>query len=123
MGVHVPGIRLAQRWTLLFECRIIAAFCGNDAMPTKRISMRKIKEILRLEAAGLSVRQMAASLHLSVGAIAKYLKAAEGAGLSWPLPDSLDETQLEAMLFPVAPAPSRFAQPDFRYVHQELKRK
>ena len=85
--------------------------------------MRKIKEMLRLKAAGLSVRQMAASLHLSVGAIAKYLKAAEGAGLSWPLPDSLDETQLEALLFPAAPAPSRFAQPDFHYLHQELKRK
>ena len=55
--------------------------------------MRKIKEVLRLRyEAKLSCRQIAASLKLSVGVISKYTQAAEAAGLSWPLPDSMDET-------------------------------
>ncbi len=41
-------------------------------MPTTRISMRQIKEVLRLKfAARLSHRQIARSLGLSVGVVAK----------------------------------------------------
>ncbi len=48
--------------------------------------MHTIKEVLRLTAAGLSQRQIAYSLDLSNGAVAKYQAAAQRASLSWPLP-------------------------------------
>ena len=86
--------------------------------------MRKIKDVLRLKyEAGLSCRQIAASLKLSVGVISKYAKAAEAAGLLWPLPDGLDDTALAARLFPPATSVREHVMPDCAYVHQELKRK
>lgn len=70
-------------------------------MPAVRSSMRKIKDVLRLKfKANLSFRQIAANLKLSVGVISKYINAAEAAGLSWPLPDGMDDATLEARLFP-----------------------
>src|SRR5262249_16954381 len=88
------------------------------------ISMRKIKEVLRLKFdAGLSQHQIAAALKISPGVVNKYLKAANAANITWPLPDDLSETQLRRKLFPpdTAPQPT-FAQPDFAAIHQELKR-
>ncbi len=57
-------------------------------MTTKRVSMQKIKDILRLKYdANLSLRQIALSLSLSLGVVSQYLKRAEAAGLLWPLPE------------------------------------
>ena len=53
--------------------------------------MHTIKEVLRLTAAGLSQRQIAQSLDLSNGVVAKYQAAAQRASLSWPLPAELDD--------------------------------
>ena len=86
--------------------------------------MRKIKDVLRLKyEADLSCRQIAASLKLSVGVISRYAKAAEAAGLSWPLPAGVDDTTLEARLFPPVPSVREHVMPDCAYIHQELKRK
>jgi transposase len=86
--------------------------------------MRKIKDVLRLKyEADLSCRQIAASLKLSVGVISKYTQAAEAAGLSWPLPDGLDDTTLAARLFPPVTLAREHVMSDCAYVHQELKRK
>jgi transposase len=89
------------------------------------ISMRKIKEVLRLKFdAGLSQHQIAAALKISPGVVNKYLKAANAANIAWPLPDDLSETQLRRKLFPPGAATQpAFAQPDFAAIHQELKRK
>lgn len=93
-------------------------------MPAARSSMRKIKDVLRLKyEAKLSCRQIAASLKLSVGVISKYVSAAEAAGLSWPLPDGMDDTALEAQLFPPATSAREHVMPDCAHIHQELKRK
>ncbi len=53
------------------------------------------------------------------------IRRAEVAGLSWPLPEGLDERVLEARLFPGAgvPAPARRAMPQWVHVHAELRRK
>ena len=86
--------------------------------------MRKVKEVLRLKyEAKLSCRQIAASLTLSVGVISKYTKAAEAAGLSWPLPDGLDDTTLAARLFPAITPVREHALPDCAYIHEQLKGK
>ncbi len=86
--------------------------------------MRKIKEVLRLKyESDLSCRQIAASLKLSVGAISKYTKAAEAAGLSWPLPVEMDDITLESRLFPSVSSTHEHVMPDCAHIHQELKRK
>ena len=73
-------------------------------MPAKRLSMRKIKEVLRLSwAQSLSKRQTARSCGISRPAVDEYLRRAEQAGLSWPLPDDLDDGALERVLFPPRP--------------------
>jgi transposase len=54
----------------------------------------------------------------------------EAAGLTWPLPDDVTDTELEARLFAGAGAGAgtrqghrRQAEPDWAAVHRELKRK
>ena len=54
-------------------------------MPADRLAMRQIKDILRLRHdAGLSLREIARSLNLSVGVVSKYLQLAAVAGIGWP---------------------------------------
>src|SRR5690606_34121788 len=82
----------------------------GGSMPTQRISMRKIRDVLRLKAAGLSVRQIGASTKLSVGAIQKLTTHAASLNLAWPLPEELDDEQLARCFYPgadVRPAASR----------------
>ena len=70
-------------------------------MPAERVSMRQIREVLRLRfASELPQRAIAKSLGLSQGAVSGYLSRARAAGVSWPLPAGLDDVQLEALLFP-----------------------
>ncbi len=94
-------------------------------MPVAPISMRQIKEVLRLKhAASLSHRQIARALKLSLGVVSKYLAAAERVGLPWPLPEAMDDAALERALWPPGSPPEpRFSQPDFSYVHEQLRRK
>ena len=73
-------------------------------MPAERLSMRQIREVLRLRYASmLPQRAIAKSLGLSQGAVSGYLSRARAAGVVWPLPDDVDDVQLEAMLFPPPP--------------------
>ena len=88
------------------------------------ISMRKLKDVLRLKyEAGFSQRQIARALHLSLGVVNKYLNAAQAAGITWPLPETFSESQLRRHLFPPESPPPQaaYAQPDFAAIHQELK--
>ncbi len=64
-------------------------------MTVPRVSMHKIKEVLRLKyVTGLKQRQIAAALGLSNGVVAKYLSAAERAHLPYPLPGEWDDIHL-----------------------------
>lgn len=95
-------------------------------MANVRLSMRKIKEILRLcWGNGMSVRQAASSCDIGRSTVKEYLERAERAGLSWPLPDDLDETSLENLLFPssIALSVEKRNMPSFEYIFNELKRK
>ena len=81
-------------------------------MPGERLSMRKIREVLRLRfAQGLSQRAIGASQRLSIGAVNTYLSRARLAGLDWPLPDGLDDAQPEALLYPPPPDVAREHRP------------
>jgi len=87
--------------------------------------MRKIREALRLRAEGLSGRRVAQSLSLGRATISEYFRRADVAGLSWPLPDAITDTDLEHRLYPHEPGASArpIPQPDWAYVHCELRRK
>ena len=94
-------------------------------MPAKRLSMRKIREVLRLRL-GLnrSIREVAQSISASSSTVWECLARAEAAGLGWPLDDDLDDTRLENLLYPVLSLPNQArAAPDLKYLHQEMRRK
>ncbi len=94
-------------------------------MPGRK-SMRTIREVLRLKwHVGLGNRQIATSCRISHSTVGDYLTRAHTAGLSWPLPEDLDDSSLEGMLYPQKDAPesSSRAMPSMQYLYNELKRK
>ena len=92
-------------------------------MPRPHISMRKIRELLRLcLGEGRSIRQAAASLEMPFTTVSDHLRRAKAAGLTWPLSDGLDD-DLEAMLFPARPsADLERPMPEWKKIHVELRR-
>ena len=95
-------------------------------MARKAVSMRKARDILRLKhEVGLGVRQIARSLRISHGTVVNYLGRAEAARLSWPLPEGIDDGQLEQLLFASQKPPeeARRALPDMAELHKELRGK
>ena len=60
----------------------------------RRLPMRKITEALRMRASRLSTQKIAASLSVGQATVVEYLKRAERAGLSWPLPEAMTEADL-----------------------------
>ena len=85
--------------------------------------MRRIREVLRLKhELGRSHREIAGSLGIANSTVSDYARRASAAGLSWPLPEGLDDAALEAALFPPSP-PSRVRrpEPDWARVHRELQ--
>ena len=93
-------------------------------MPTARLPMRKLREMLRLHASSLPTRQIGASLGIGQSTIIDYLGRARRAGLAWPLPDELSDEALEARLFPppLAISKEQRPKPDWAAIHRELKR-
>ena len=94
-------------------------------MPTERLSMRRIRDLLRLKyAQGLSERAAARSLGLGKGTVGNYLVRFSQAGLSWPLPPDLDDDSLELLLFPSPTMASRLDRPvpDWASMDVELRR-
>ncbi|NIN68323.1 MAG: IS21 family transposase [Anaerolineae bacterium] len=88
--------------------------------------MRKISEVLRLKwECGLSNRAIARSCSISHSTVGEYLRRAQEAGLSWPLPADLGEDRLFELLFPKAPqSGSRVIPcPDWSLIHTELRKK
>lgn len=93
-------------------------------MTAERLSMRKLREVLRLHALGHSKRAIGRSLKISHNTAALYLRRAAEAGVSWPSSEELDDQALEAVLIPAGPDPgARRAVPDWPTVHRELRRK
>jgi transposase len=93
-------------------------------MATERLPMRKIREVLRMRwQLGLTVREVARGLGISVGVVQKIAARAKTAGLSWEEAEGLDEFALEERLYgrPSAPGTDR-PRPDPVYMHRELRR-
>ena len=96
-------------------------------MPAERVSMRRVREILRLKfECGASDRTIAVAVSVARSTVRLYLLRAGAAGLSWPLPATLTDQGLEAMLFASPrgskPGLRRKAEPDWAAIHHELRR-
>ena len=93
-------------------------------MPAERVSMRRVREILRLKyECGATERGIARSIGIARSTVALTVERAAAAKLSWPLPATLTERVLEAMLYASAGALQgvrRKAEPDWTHVHREL---
>jgi transposase len=91
---------------------------------TRRINMRKIRDVLRLKLeAHLSHERTAAALSISKGVVAKYAMLASEAGLDWDQIQALDDTALHHRMLGTPRRASGFVQPDYGRIHQELRRK
>lgn len=94
-------------------------------MSAERIAMHRIKELLRLKyECALSFERIARALKVSKGVVAKYVKAAQVAGLDWPQLQQMDDEALERRLSlrHGRGAGHGHVMPDFAHVHRELKR-
>jgi len=86
--------------------------------------MRQIRQALRLHLeAGLSHAQVGRALGIPKATVGKYARLARAAGVDWTIAHSLSDEELEARLYqPAVPRASRHLEPDYAYIHQELKR-
>jgi transposase len=93
-------------------------------MPQEGLSMRNVREILRLRlGVGLSSRQVAKSCKVSSSTVLEYEKRARDAGLSWPLPDGMDDAALERIVRArLAVTRDDRPLPDVGYLVQEMRR-
>ncbi len=93
-------------------------------MATERLTMRKIREILRHKwALGRSHREVAASLSVSVGAISLAEQRARRAGLDWGTVEGLSDEALELAFYGAVASDRHRSLPDPATLHKELKRK
>ena len=95
-------------------------------MAKDRLSMRKFKEVLRLKYDHhLTNRKIAKSCTMSHVTVGKYLDLAKQAGIIWPLPDDIDDSQLEHRLFKnvTRPPSDKPVMPSMQYLFEEMKRK
>ena len=93
-------------------------------MPNRRLSLRKIKEILRLKLeCGISERDISRSCQVSRSTIADYLRRAAAAKLTWTEASLLPENQIEERLFPTEHIPSSVKRPtpDCEYIYTQLR--
>ena len=97
-------------------------------MPTERLAMRRVRDVIRMKAAGLPSREIARRVGAAPSTVRLAIRRFEAAGLTWPLPDELTDAGLEARLFAKTgngnrQGHRRIAEPDWASVHRELKRK
>jgi len=93
-------------------------------MPGPRLPMRKIRDVLRLSAGGMSKRQIAASLGVGATSVGESIRRARRAGLGSPLPEELSDEALERRLYPLPTAMAKAGRPrpDWAAIHRELRR-
>ena len=101
---------------------------NRTTLPQERLSMSKIREVLRLKHSQLSERAISRSCRISHSTVHEYLKRATCVGLSLGLlPEDLDEEHLYTpRLYPEdkqAALKVAEAIPDFKKVHEELKKR
>lgn len=96
-------------------------------MPTERIAMRRVREILRLRLdAGLSSQEAAGRMGVARSTLREMQHRFDRSGLPWPLPLDMTDTDLEARLYGEMGSKRghrRRPEPDWAELNRELKRK
>ena len=96
-------------------------------MPAERVSMRRVREILRYRfEQGLGHKAISLRVGAAPSTVRETLRRAASAGLGWPLGADVDDAGLEAALYHPAGTKTghrRCPEPDWTEVHRELKRK
>ena len=95
-------------------------------MPAGRVCMRHVREIVRLGYAGVSKHQISRRTGVVPSTVRETLKRFAASGLTWPLGDEVTDTVLEARMYRNAGKKQghrQYAEPDWAWVHRELKRK
>jgi hypothetical protein len=91
-------------------------------MLRKKTEMRKVKDILRFKfEVGLSNRDIGKCLNLGPATVSEVLTRFKSSDLSWPLPDSFSDHQLEGKLYTIVAAKRSKRLPDFTKMREELK--
>src|SRR5487761_2688890 len=91
-------------------------------MANNRLSMRKIIEVLRLyHECSRSHREIATAIGSSPTTVGNYLRRAQRAGITYPLPAGATDDEINARLFP--PLDIVRSEPDWQWVHRELRKK
>ena len=92
-------------------------------MPRKKLEVRKIHDVLRLNEQGFSQREIAQSLHCARSTAGDTLCRAAAAGLTWAAARELSEGELYGVLYPGNTGSlRRRIEPDYEYLHRELRR-
>jgi transposase len=92
-------------------------------MAAKRLHMRQVRNVLKLKYEHkLTHRQIARSCAIGNGTVSDCVARASAAGLGWPLPEDLDDTALDRLLYARADSKPERKPPDLAWVHRELCR-
>lgn len=91
----------------------------------RRICMRKIREAFRLKFEFKhSNAAIARALSIGETTVEEYLARAKRRNISWPLPEDMDNAQLELTLYPAKDnSKEGYLKPEFEFIDKELKRK
>lgn len=85
--------------------------------------MTKYREIIRLTGLGFSQRNIMASCGVAQKTVVKVQKRARELNLSWPLDESMTDTELQRFMFAKESLVSKNKRmPDYDYIHKELLR-
>ena len=85
--------------------------------------MTKYREIIRLTGLGFSQRNIIASCGVSQKTVVKVQKRARELNISWPLDDSMTDTELQRLMFSKeSKVSANKRMPDYDYIRKELLR-
>ena len=85
--------------------------------------MTKYREIIRLTGLGFSQRNIMASCGVSQKTVVKVQKRARELNISWPLDESMTDTELQRLMFSKeSKVSANKRMPDYDYIRKELLR-
>src|ERR1700680_1177919 len=96
-----PGV---TRPLLVPQRSRLSALRRGTWMPTERLAMRHVRDVIRLKSARMPTREIARRVGTAPSTLRLTIRRFEASGLTWPLPDDITDTELEARLFASAGA-------------------
>ena len=92
-------------------------------VPRKKLEVRKITDVLRLNEHGFSQREIAESLGCARSTVGDTLCRAKAVGLTYAAAGELSEAELYARLYPGNTGSfRRRTEPDYEFLHREIRR-